>query len=242
MTSRDPVLAVENISLSYGRHPAIEDACFSVNAGEFVHVVGRNGSGKSSLFKGILGLLRPVAGKVRIKGGVANAAYLPQESDAVADFPATVTEVVLSGCQSGSRPFPFYTRDDHNLAFQSLAVMGVADLAGRPIGNLSGGQRRRVFLARCLCREPRLLLLDEPYNGLDPNAADDLGALLRRLTNDLGVATLMTTHDLESAARGTRVIELDRRLLFDGPASEWVRWRRRRISVRGISLKAEGNA
>lgn len=235
MTGKGDVLAVENLSIAYGRHLAVEDVSFRVGSGEFVHVVGRNGSGKSTLFKGVLGLLRPAAGGVRIEGGVAAAAYLSQESDADADFPATVNEVVLSGCQTGNRPFPFYTSADRDLAAQSLAVMGVSDLAGKPIGSLSGGQRRRVLLARCLCREPRLLLLDEPYNGLDPSSADALSALLNRLASELGVTMLMTSHDLEAAARGTRVVELDRRLLFDGAADAWARWRRRRASSRSSS-------
>ncbi len=219
-----PVVAVlENVSLSYGRQPVVEGASFSLSAGEFVSLVGRNGSGKSTLMKGMLGLVPLLAGNIRIAGGNDAIGFLPQSQTMDEDFPATVWEVALSGCQRGDRAFFFHSREDVRLAEESLAAMGVLDLARRRIGTLSGGQRQRTFLARCLCRRPRLLLLDEPYSGLDPEAADSLSRMLTDLQTGRGLAVLMSTHDLEAVASSAgRVLVLDRRIQFDGKVGDWL--------------------
>ncbi len=228
MSDAGDMLSVENLTLAYGRNIAVEAVTFRAGPGECLYVVGSNGSGKSTLFKGILGLLRPVSGRVVNRAGAAATAFLPQEHDGGSGVPATVREVVLSGCQTPARLLPFYTRDDRGRAARSMEVMGVADLADRPLASLSGGQRRRALLARCLCRKPRLLLLDEPYNGLDPEATTDLDALLARLRTKFDMTILVTSHDLVAAAQSERVLEMQRRLVFDGAAANWAAWRRSR--------------
>lgn len=225
--SGDAILSVENLTLAYGRTVAVEDVGFRVRAGEFLYVVGSNGSGKSTLFKGILGLMKPVAGKAVNRAGPNATAFLPQEQESVCDFPATVRETVLAGCQKTDRLLPFYTRSDRIVADRAMEAMGIRDLAGHRLGELSGGQRRRALLARSLCREPRLLLLDEPYNGLDPETADGLAALLERLRAARGMTILVTSHDLEAAGRAGRVLEMRRRLIFDGTSEQWLSWRKR---------------
>lgn len=220
---RKAVAVVHDASFGYGSNIVVRHVSFTVYAGEHVCLIGRNGSGKSTLLKGLLGLLEPKSGKVDLPGGAASAAFLPQDAFTSLDFPATVWEVALSGCQSSGRNF-FYSRRDKELARKSLEEMGIADLARRRMRDLSGGQRQRAFLARCLCRAPRLLLLDEPYTGLDPEAADGLTRVLRCLRDERGIAVLMSSHDLGAVAgNASRVLVLDGELQFDGDVRQWLR-------------------
>lgn len=223
------VAILRNVDLGYGQLTAVRDVSFTLSEGEYVCLIGRNGSGKSTLIKGMLGILEPRKGDIKIVGGPDATAFLPQNQSAGPDFPATVWEVTLSGCQRAGW-FSFYSARDRDLARRSLESLGIADLAGRRISTLSGGQRQRAFLARCLCREPRLLLLDEPYTGLDPEAADSLSRVLETLRQDHRIAILMSSHDLGAvAACASRVLVLDGALVFDGDVREWLgryEWRK----------------
>lgn len=223
MTVGNEVAAVKNVSLAYGHTLAVEDVSFSLSEGEYVCLIGRNGSGKSTLMKGMLGLMKPRAGTIAIAGGPDSTAFLPQAQPGGGDFPATVWEVALSGCQRANHLSARYSLADRELAKRVLGTLGIAELAKRRIGSLSGGQRQRAFLARCLCKQPRLLLLDEPYTGLDPQAADSLTQVLTDLRNSQGIAILMSSHDLQAvAASASRVLVLDRTLQFDGDVGEWL--------------------
>ena len=223
MSMDHPVATLTGVSLGYGSELAVRDVSFTMDRGEYVCLIGRNGSGKSTLIKGMLGLLEPRTGRIEIAGGPDSTAYLPQMLPGGADFPATVWEVALSGCQRSRGLIQFYSKQDRELAEHTLAMLGIADLARRRVCALSGGQRQRAFLARCLCRNPRLLLLDEPYSGLDPEAADSLSQVLTTLHAAHGIAILMSSHDLGAvAANASRVLVLDRRLLFDGDVGEWL--------------------
>jgi ABC-type Mn2+/Zn2+ transport system ATPase subunit len=221
--SGEAVAEVEGVTLGYGSVTAVEDVTFTLSGGEYVCLIGRNGSGKSTLLQGMLGVLPLRAGRIEIAGGADSTAFLPQFQSAAPDFPATVLEVALSGCQRAGGISSRYSRGDRALALRSLELLGVADLAGSRVGSLSGGQRQRAFLARSLCRRPRLLLLDEPYSGLDPDAADGLSRVLADLRAREGIAILMSSHDLGAvAACASRVLVLDRKLLFDGDVTEWL--------------------
>ncbi len=216
------VLHVDHLSLGYNHRAVVGEVSFSIRKGEYVCLIGRNGSGKSTLFKGILGLIRPKNGGVDLPYGLKSTAFLPQNHDADDDFPATVWEVALSGSRRSGR-FGFYSRADKDLALHSLELLGIADLRQRRISDLSGGQRQRAFLARCLAGSPRLLLLDEPYTGLDYQAAESLSALLSELSAQQGIAILMSSHDLGAVqANASRVLVLDGTLLFDGDVREWL--------------------
>lgn len=222
-TCGNVVAVMRDATFGYGSNLVVRHVSFTIRAGEHVCLIGRNGSGKSTLLKGLLGLLEPKSGSVELPGGAASAAFLPQGVFGGVDFPATVWEVALSGCQCSGRGF-FYSARDKELARHSLEQMGIADLASQRMANLSGGQRQRAFLARCLCREPNLLLLDEPYTGLDPQASDGLTRVLRRLREERGIAVLMSSHDLTTmAGTASRVLSLDGELRFDGDIRQWLR-------------------
>ncbi len=216
------VLQVEGLSLGYGLKAVLHDVSFSVSEGEYVCLIGRNGSGKSTLFKGILGLLPARGGRVLLPHGLGSTAFLPQNQESDGDFPATVWEVALSGSRRSGR-FGFYSRDDKAVALRNLELLGIKDLRKRRMADLSGGQRQRAFLARCLSGRPRLLLLDEPYTGLDYQAAEGLSALLADLSVRHGIAILMSSHDLGAVqANASRVLVVDGTLLFDGDVREWL--------------------
>lgn len=218
----DPVLRVENLVLGYHDHVAVDKLSLSIDKGEFVHVAGRNGSGKSSLAKAVLGLLAPWSGTIRLNVSRDRVGYLAQGEAQDPSFPATVFEVALAGRQHTDKIFPFYTRRDREETRRALADVGMADLADRRIGELSGGQRRRALIARALARDPDFLILDEPLSGLDRDSEEGLLALLDRLNRESGLTVMMTTHDLDLARPDARVVALDGKLLYDGPVAGWL--------------------
>ena len=219
-------LEVRDLWAGYpGQPPAIEGVDLVVPEGELVGLVGPNGAGKSTLFKSILGLIRPLRGEVRIFGrSVAEArgdvAYTPQVEEVDWDFPVSVRDVVLMGRWRRTRPFGRWTAEDRDRAADALERVGLAGLAGRQVGRLSGGQRRRVLMARAIARGARLLLLDEPFAGLDAAVQHDLIAILDGLTQD-GRSVLVATHDLSCVASSCdEACCLNRRVQGFGPPSE----------------------
>lgn len=222
MSAGQTVARVNHVTLGYGSLTAVRDVSFTLDRGEYVFLIGRNGCGKSTLIKGMVGLLEPRSGSIELPGGPDSTAYLPQTLTVDRDFPATVREVALSGRQR-SRWTWRYSREDREAAERALELMGIPDLAGQRMGDLSGGQRQRALLARCLCRRPDLLLLDEPYTGLDAQAAADLTGLLLSLRERRGIAILMSSHDLGAvAACASRILVLEQELVFDGDVGEWL--------------------
>ena len=239
------LLALSHVSIAYGSTVAVEDVSFDVAEGEFFCIVGANGSGKSTLIRGILGLIPLAGGHVDLETGSDGAAYVPQVEGADRDFPATVWEIVLTGTQRRGRRVPFYTRADKSAALAALDAFEIADLAGRRIGKLSGGQMQRVLLARAMCRGPKLLLLDEPCSGLDADSRRSFYDLLARLHRERRTTIVMVSHDLdEVAARATRVAVLERRLLFTGPpeARRGGEWKVSLLSPEGVPAFAEVSA
>ena len=186
MTDR---LKLTNAVIKYGDAAAIDGVSLSVKGGEYVFITGANGSGKSTLTKGIAGLLPLSSGEITRTGRIG---YVPQIEEADRNFPATVSEIVITGTQGRGRLF--YTAHDRHRALQAMNALGISDLAGRGIYMLSGGQMRRVLLARALCGEPELLLLDEPCAGLDAESHELLFSVLRKCV-DSGCAVVMVTHD-----------------------------------------------
>lgn len=187
MTER---LKLTNVVIKYGDIPIVNGVSLTVNAGEMIFITGANGSGKSTLTKGIAGLLPLSSGTVE---RTPLMSYVPQYEDADRDFPARVSEIVLTGTQ---RPYKLFTsRSDRKNAFEAMKALGIDGLADKQIKTLSGGQLRRVFLARAICGKPELLLLDEPCAGLDAQSHEELFAIIRGLLAD-GCAVVMVTHDI----------------------------------------------
>jgi len=196
------LITVKDLSLGYESRVIVKDLSFSVDEGDYLCIVGENGSGKTTLIKTLLGLQRPLGGEILFSNGLERKGigYLPQQSQAQKDFPASVREVVISGClgRKGSRPF--YSREDRELAEKNMERMGISELAGRSYRHLSGGQQQRVLLARALCATERLLLLDEPVSGLDPRATEEMYGTIEQLNSE-GVAVIMVSHDVSEALR-----------------------------------------
>ena len=199
---RQPQLICEGRSLGYEGTTLLRDLSFTVREGDYLCIVGENGSGKSTLMKTLLGLRQPLSGKVELCGGLkaAEIGYLPQQTDIQRDFPASVREIVLSGCQARLGARPFYGREEKRLAAESMEKLGVTALADRCYRELSGGQQQRVLLARALCATQKLLLLDEPVSGLDPRATAELYELIEGLNRE-GITVIMISHDMHYALR-----------------------------------------
>lgn len=220
------LLACRDVSLGYEGQALLTGLNLSIREGDYLCVVGENGSGKSTLMKGLLGLLPPMQGEILRSPELRRGAvgYLPQQTQAQKDFPATVYEVVLSGClnQKGFRFF--YTAAQKSAALMNLGKLGILELKDRCYRELSGGQQQRVLLARALCAASRLLILDEPITGLDPAAAQDLYKTLDYLNRSEGMAVVMVTHDLGAALQHARtVLHIGRRSIFCGSAEEYLR-------------------
>jgi len=219
-----PILDVSGVTVRYDGRAILEDVSFRLTAGERVAVVGPNGAGKSTLFRVIAGVLHPTAGEVKVAGhgpgGHICIAYVPQRSQVDWTFPVTVAEVVMMGRIGKLGLLRHPGRKDWEYVRQCLEVVGMADLAGRQIGELSGGQQQRMFIARALAQEAELMLMDEPLTGLDMPAQEDIFRILNELRHRQ-VTVMMATHDLNLATeRFDRVILLNKRLLGIGQPEE----------------------
>lgn len=221
-------LTCESVSFSYDRLPVIESLTFSVGKGDFLCIVGENGTGKSTLVKGLLGLKAADRGSIRFENGLSrkSVGYLPQQSEQAKDFPALVQEVVRSGCLNQKGLSPFYSAADLKRASDAMEKMGILKYARRNCAELSGGQKQRMLLARALCAASDLLLLDEPTNGLDEDATEELYGLIEKLHKEDGMTILMVTHDSSVLARlATHILYLGHDQTFYGTWEAYQRFR-----------------
>lgn len=219
------LIVCRDVSLGYEGQTVLSHLNLTIRDGDYLCIVGDNGSGKSTLLRGLLGLLAPQSGEILRAPELERGAvgYLPQQTRAQRDFPATVLEVALSGClnQKGSRFF--YTRAQKSQALMNLGKLGVLEWKDKSYRELSGGQQQRVLLARALCAAGRLLILDEPITGLDPAASQDLYKTLSYLNTKEGMAIVMVTHDLGPALRSARsVLHIGQRGTFLGPVADYL--------------------
>lgn len=196
------LLTVQDLSLGYDGHTIVEGLNFTVNAGDYLCIIGENGSGKTTLMKTLLGLKEAIKGRIEIGDGLKRneIGYLPQQTIVQKDFPASVREIVLSGCQSRCGLRPFYSKEEKKLAEENMKLMGIEALANRCYRDLSGGQQQRVLLARALCATRKILLLDEPVSGLDPKVTAEMYSLIANLNKE-GIAIIMISHDIAAAIR-----------------------------------------
>jgi ABC-type Mn2+/Zn2+ transport system ATPase subunit len=214
-------LEVQNASIGYGENVVLRDLSFAVPHGARVAVVGPNGAGKSTLFKALVGLLPLRSGHIFVHGlPLGNhkdcVAYVPQREEVDWRFPVTVTDVVMMGRYGRLGWLHRPAKHDHEVVRHSLEQMAIGHLGAEAIGELSGGQQQRAFLARALAQEPHILLMDEPFTGIDISTQEATLALLDRLQGQ-GVTAIVSTHDLNMAAKYfDQVVLLNRRLIASG--------------------------
>ena len=214
------LITCNHVDFGYENHDAVVDLTMEVDCG----VVGENGSGKSTLMKGLLGLIKPTAGTLTVaeelkKTGIG---YLPQQTAAQKDFPATVYEVVISGCLSRRGHRPFYSMVEKKMARTSMEKLGITHLAKKCYRELSGGQQQRALIARALCATSEVLILDEPITGLDPSAIQDFYHLIKKLNKEDGITIIMVSHDIGNViSQANKILHLHRKVVFCGTAEEY---------------------
>lgn len=221
----EPLIKCEHVDLGYENQDAVINVNMEVCSGDYLCIVGENGSGKSTLIKGLLGLLKPSGGKLTVAEGLKTTGigYLPQQTAAQKDFPASVREVVLSGCLSRRGRRPFYSKTEKDIAAANMEKLGITQLAGQCYRELSGGQQQRVLIARALCATRELLILDEPITGLDPMAIQDFYSMIRKLNREDKVAIIMVSHDLRNAVEeANKILHLQKQVLFYGLAHDYM--------------------
>jgi ABC-type Mn2+/Zn2+ transport system ATPase subunit len=218
-------LEIDGVTLAYGNRTALRGVTFQVPEGTRLAVVGPNGAGKSSLFKALVRLLPVRAGSIRVHGAPLGAhrdcvAYVPQREEVDWRFPVTVLDVVMMGRYGHLGWLQRPGRRDRAVALRCLEQVGMSRQAGRSIGDLSGGQQQRIFLARALAQEPHILLMDEPFTGVDVNAQEAMLGVLDGLRGSR-VTVMIATHDLGLAStRFDQVVLLNRRLVASGRPAE----------------------
>jgi len=194
-------LQFSHVTLGYENIVTTSDLNLTISEGDYLCIIGENGSGKSTFVKSMLGLLRPLKGEIQLTGNWkrSDIGYLPQQTPAQRDFPASVREIVRSGFLNQMRHRPFFTAAEKTAAQQAMEKLGIAALQTRCYRELSGGQQQRVLLARALCAAQKLLILDEPTTGLDPVASEELYQVLQTLNRTEQITIVMVTHDVERA-------------------------------------------
>ena len=219
-------LTCQKLCVGYDGKFVLQDLSFQVFAGDYLCIVGENGSGKSTLMKTILGLQMPISGRILTGDGLRKneIGYLPQQTVVQKDFPASVREIILSGCQGRCGSRPFYSKEEKKLAADAMEKMQITPLAKRCYRTLSGGQQQRVLLSRALCATQKMLLLDEPVSGVDQNGLESFYQTVDELKRTNHMAILLVSHDLDVVRRyadrvalmqGTIVRQGDPETVFD---------------------------
>lgn len=221
------LLTLKDVTLGYDGMIVTENVNFSIEHGDYLCIVGENGSGKSTLMKTILKLVNPLRGEVLTGDGLKSKeiGYLPQQTVVQRDFPASVNEIVLSGCLNRTGLRPFYTKAEKKLAEENMRKMDILELKDRCYRDLSGGQQQRVLLARALCAAKKMILLDEPVSGLDPKVAREMYELIYRLNKEDGITVVMISHDINEAVRyADKILHIgSQRPLFFGDKADYVK-------------------
>lgn len=217
-------ISVDSLSLGYDGHPVVQNLSFSVNKGDYLCIVGENGSGKSTLIKALLKMNKPLSGNITESESFdqKSIGYLPQQTDSQKDFPASVEEVVLSGCigQMGLRPF--YGNKEKRLAATNMKKLGIESLAKHSYRELSGGQQQRVLLARALCATTDMLLLDEPVASLDPKVTLEIYELIAKLNREDGITIIMVSHDIGGILQyASKILHINSTHHFFGTVEEY---------------------
>lgn len=217
------LLKFEDVSVGYEGKSVADHLSFTVSEGDYLCIVGENGAGKSTLMKTLLSLKAPLSGKISFENGLQRneIGYLPQQTDIQRDFPATVREVVISGCLNRSGLRPFYSAEQKQTAEHWMQVLEIEPLKKRSYRALSGGQQQRVLLARALCATKKMIVLDEPVAGLDPIVTADMYSLIKKI-NDNGITVVMVSHDLAAAlSYTTHILQIQNGSCFYGTIEQY---------------------
>lgn len=216
------VFEFNNVTLGYENRIVAKNLNFSVNSGDYLCIVGENGTGKSTLLKAMLGLIKPMKGKIEVNITGKGVGYLPQQTETQKNFPASVWEVVLSGVLNGKHKYPFYTKADKECAMNNMKKLGIEDLKKHCYRELSGGQQQRTLLARALCATDGVLILDEPVTGLDPAVSIEFYEIINRLNKEENVTIIMVTHDIKNAlGYATHILHMEHDKDFFGTVKEY---------------------
>ncbi len=218
------LLKCTDLTLGYDGKAVAENLNFELNNGDYLCIVGENGSGKSTLMKTLLNLQPCLSGTVETGDGLKRneIGYLPQQTVVQRDFPASVWEIVISGCIGSGGFKPFYSKEQKEMARNNIERMGITHLTKRCYRELSGGQQQRVLLARALCATKKLLLLDEPVSGLDPKVTAEMYSLIKEL-NDSGISVIMISHDISAAVKyATHILHIGNGVFF-GTKEEYLK-------------------
>lgn len=220
-------LSCKKLSVGYGSNVLVDSLSFSVKKGDYLYILGDNGSGKTTLMQTILHLIKPLSGEIKTGDGLLydEIGYLPQQTEAQKDFPASVREIVLSGNQSRCGRRPFYNKAEKEIAVENMKKMGIYDLEKRCYRELSGGQQQRVLLARALCSTQKMLLLDEPVTGLDPEATVEMYELIEELHKE-EITIIMISHDVDAALKYASHILYIGKNTFFGTREEYLCWKK----------------
>lgn len=217
------LINVSGVSLGYEGKAIVTNLDFSVNKGDYLCIVGENGSGKSTLMKTLLGQKSVISGKIEFGEGLKQSeiGYLPQQTEVQKDFPASVKEIVYSGCLNGCGIRPFYSKAQKKRAAEIMEKLHIADLADKCYRELSGGQQQRVLLARALCATKKLLILDEPVAGLDPVVTKNLYRLITDINKE-GITVIMVSHDIHAAIEfASHILHIGNKPLFFGTKDDY---------------------
>lgn len=218
-------LTCNNITIAYEKEIVVDNVSFQVESGDYMAIVGENGTGKSSILKAILGLIPLRFGEIVFQDGFLknNIGYLSQQNPMQKEFPASVYEVVLSGCLNRKGINPFYSKKAKALARENIERLGMDDYAKKSFADLSGGQKQRVLLARALCATDKMIFLDEPITGLDPVAIKEMYGQIDRLNKEFGITIVMVTHDIDNTVKyANKILHLSKNQYFYGTGEQYM--------------------
>lgn len=219
------LLSCHELNIGYDGKTIVEHINLEITNGDYICIVGENGSGKSTLMKTLVNLILPISGKLKYDPTIRpqSIGYLPQQIQVQQDFPASVYEVVLSGCLNRLGYYPFYRKKEKEIANRYLKLLEISHLRIKPFRELSGGQQQRVLLARALCSTDKILFLDEPFSGIDLFMAQQIYSIIDLINKEYGVTIVMISHDIKSALKyATKVIHVDKTITFQGSPKEYI--------------------
>ena len=219
------LITCKNLSLAYEGTTIVTDINFTLNEGEYLCIVGENGSGKSTLMRTLLGLKSPFSGDIIFGDNLSKSkiGYLPQQTEIQRDFPASVKEIVMSGCISSNRFSPFFSKEQKKNALENMEKLGIDKICNSCYRELSGGQQQRVLLARALCSASKLLILDEPAAGLDPIVTQDMYNIINELNKKDNITVIMVSHDISQAVKyASHILHISEKPLFFGRTEDYL--------------------